>query len=374
MPVTEIGDPRLQALFGANDPRDAGVRPAVRLPSRGVPAAVMAICALVIGVLLFMVLNERRTRQSEPSIQARPADSAASAWAAPPPLYVPPVPQPTYEPAPLPEQRPAPPQVPTTAPAPLTRTAMPPTAPTVQPTPQIIALPAAPPPPQRVSSGSPLVIDTGNAATLTTTGGSLSGSEAISAVTRVRASAFANRSMTVPQGYLIPAVLETGFDSTKPGFARAIVSRDVRGFDGKNVLIPRGSRLVGEYKSAVGQSQKRAIITWTRLIRPDGMTIVMDSPAVDTLGRGGVPASVNTHFLAKLGDALLQTTFGIGQALAGRAVTGPVVVLSGNTTTTASQAIAPRSEYTPTLKVAPGKSISVFVAHDLDFSTTAAAR
>ena len=100
----------------------------------------------------------------------------------------------------------------------------------------------------------------------------------------MRASALANRSMTVPQGYLIGAVLETAFDSTKPGFARAIVSRDVRGFDGKNVLIPRGSRLIGEYKSAAGQGQNRAVISWTRLIRPDGMTIEMDAPAVDTVG------------------------------------------------------------------------------------------
>jgi type IV secretion system protein VirB10 len=190
----------------------------------------------------------------------------------------------------------------------------------------------------------------------------------------MRASAFANRSMTVPQGYLIPAVLETGFDSTKPGYARAIVSRDVRGFDGKNVLIPRGSRLVGAYRSVVAQGQNRAIIGWTRLIRPDGMTIALDSPAVDPVGRGGVPAAVNSHFLARLGNALLQTTVGIGQALAGRAVTGPVVVLQGSAPATAAQAVAPVTDYTPTLTVRPGKSISIFVAQDLDFSAAGAGR
>jgi type IV secretion system protein VirB10 len=165
-------------------------------------------------------------------------------------------------------------------------------------------------------------------------------------------------------------VLETGFDSTRPGYARAIVSRDVRGFDGKAVLIPRGSRLTGEYKSATVQGQNRAVITWTRLIRPDGMTILMDSPAVDTVGRTGVGASVNTHFLARLGNALLQTTFDIGRAFAGRSATGSVVILSGNAATTGAQLIGPKSDYTPTLKVPPGKSISVFVAHDLDFSAT----
>jgi type IV secretion system protein VirB10 len=189
----------------------------------------------------------------------------------------------------------------------------------------------------------------------------------------MRASALANRSTTVPQGVLIPAVLETGFDSTQPGYARAIVSRDVRSFDGTNVLISRGSRLIGEYRSDVGQGQKRAVIIWSRLIRPDGMTITMDSPAVDTVGRGGVPASVNTHFFQRLGDALLQSTVGLGAALAQRAVTGPVVVFSGNAAATAGQ-VVPTNSYVPTLTVPAGKSISVFVAHDLDFSAAGSPR
>jgi type IV secretion system protein VirB10 len=184
----------------------------------------------------------------------------------------------------------------------------------------------------------------------------------------VRASALANRSTTITQGTLIQAVLETGFDSTQPGFARAVVSRDVRSFDGANVLIPRGSKLIGEYRSDVSQGQKRAVIIWTRLIRPDGMTIAVDSPAVDPLGRGGVPASVNTHFFAKLGDALLQTTIGIGGALVQQRVSGPVVVLSGNTPAAAGQLAPASNSYVPTLTVPAGKSISVFVAHDLDFS------
>ena len=190
----------------------------------------------------------------------------------------------------------------------------------------------------------------------------------------MRASALANRSTTITQGTLIQAVIETGFDSTQPGFARAVVSRDVRSFDGSNVLIPRGSKLIGEYRSDVAQGQKRAVIIWTRLIRPDGMTITMDSPAVDTLGRGGVAASVNTHFFARLGDALLQSTVGIGSALVQRRVAGPVVVLSGNATTTTGQQLVPANNYVPTLTVPAGKSISVFVAHDLDFSAAGVPR
>ena len=369
MAVKEIGDPRLQALFGASDPREAGVRPTVRLPRRGLPPVAIAAGALIFALLLFVVLDSRRTQPPEPSVRARASDDAASAWAAPPPLYIPPVQQPVYLAPPVVEQKPFPPPISARSPAAAARIATAPAVPMAQPLPQYVPAPApASPPPQRTSAGSPLVIDTGAAGDPAASTAALGGGPATS-ITRMRASVLANRSMTVPQGYLIPAVLETAFDSTKPGFARAIVSRDVRGFDGKNILIPRGSRLIGEYKAAAGQGQNRAVIVWTRLIRPDGMTIMMDSPAVDTLGRGGVAASVDTHFFARLGDALLQTTFQIGQSFGGRAVTGPVVVLPGAAAAAGAQAVAPAAaNYVPTLKVPPAKSISVFVAHDLDFS------
>lgn len=377
MAVKEIGDPRLQALFGAADPRDAGVRPTVRLPSKGLPPAALAVIALMFAVMLFLVLESRRTRPVEPAIEARPSDNGGSAWSAPPPLYVPPDVPPQVQPS---EQaRPAvpPAAAPAVQPAPAPRSAPVP-APIVQTPPQILVAPApALPPPQHISAGSPLVIDSGSASGAGAAAAgprSLDGGPSAPRVTRMQASAFANRSMTVPQGYLIPAVLETGFDSTKPGYARAIVSRDVHGFDGKYVLIPRGSRLIGESRSAVGQGEKRAVISWTRLIRPDGMTIAMDAPAVDPTGGGGIPAKVNNHFFARLGDALLQSTFAIGQALAGRAVTGPVVVLSNSGTQAVSQVAAPATNYVPTLKVSPGKSISVFVAQDLDFTSAGASR
>lgn len=366
MAVTEIGDPRLQALFGASDPRDAGSRPIIRLPGQSVPTIAIIIGAILAAILLFAVLNARRMGEPEPSAPGGPSGNTAAQFDAPPPLYIPALPAPVAASAVAdrPTEIAAPPR-----PAPVAAAAEPRIVYMPQPAPDL-APPLTDPAPPRTSAGAPLVIDTGGpagAGTLPATGTSAEGASA-QRVARLRASVLANRSMTVPQGFLIPAVLETGFDSTRPGFARAVVSRDVRGFDGKNVLIPRGSRLIGEYRSDVAQGQNRAVISWTRLMRPDGMTIAMDSPAVDILGRGGVPASVNGHFFQRLGDALLQSVIGIGSALGQRSVTSPVVVVPGNGTTTAAGQLAPVTSYVPTLTVPAGKSISVFVAHDLDFS------
>lgn len=166
---------------------------------------------------------------------------------------------------------------------------------------------------------------------------------------------------------MIPAVLETGLDSTRPGHVRALVSRDVRGFDGSRVLIPRGSRLFGEYRADLAPGQNRAFVRWTRLVRPDGVAIDLDSPAADALGRSGVQGRVDTHFVERFGRALLQTTVSVGVALAGRNIgdNGVVVALPGAVQTIPAPATGQQIQ--PTLRVDAGVGVTVFVAQDLTF-------
>ena len=184
---------------------------------------------------------------------------------------------------------------------------------------------------------------------------------------RVRAGRLANPSLTVPLGTIIPAVLETALDSTRAGSVRGLIQRDVHGFDGSRILIPRGSRLYGNYEGALAQGQNRAMVTWTRLLRPDGVTIALDSQASDPLGRAGIRGKVDSKFLQRFGGAILQSVLDIGVGLATREATnGVIVALPGSTQNTAR--IAP-SQITPTLTVRQGTSVSIYVARDLDFSS-----
>ncbi|KLE36036.1 type IV secretion system protein B10 [Aurantiacibacter luteus] len=183
---------------------------------------------------------------------------------------------------------------------------------------------------------------------------------------RISAVRLANPSFTVPQGTIIPAVLETAFDSTRQGRVRALVQRNVYSFDGTRVLIPRGSRLFGEYGAGIAPGERRAEINWTRLMRPDGATIALDSPAADPLGRAGVEGEVNSRFLARFGNALLQTVLDIGAGLATRSSSdGVIVALPGSTQNISGNANQPR----PVLVIDHGTSVSVYVARDLDFSS-----
>lgn len=184
----------------------------------------------------------------------------------------------------------------------------------------------------------------------------------------VNATRLANPSYTVPQGTIIPAVLETAFDSTRPGRVRALVQRDVHSFDGTRVLVPRGSRLFGEYEAGLSPGESRAMIQWTRLMRPDGVSISLDSPASDPLGRGGVEGDVDTHFWERLGGGLLNTVLGLGVGVvAGEASGGSTILaLPGSTQNIAEGGSrGPR----PVLQIDHGTSLSVYVARDLDFSS-----
>jgi type IV secretion system protein VirB10 len=187
--------------------------------------------------------------------------------------------------------------------------------------------------------------------------------------TRIRAKREGNWNAMVQQGSIIPAVLETAIDSTQPGQARALVSKDILSLKGTKVLIPRGSRLFGDYKADLASGQNRIQIQWARLVRPDGVTIALNSPATDVLGRAGLKGDVNTHFFQTLSFALLQSSLDIASNIASRAISSDSGVILAVPTSTQS---VPSGLFStppkPTISIKQGSRISVLVSRDLDFS------
>ncbi len=191
---------------------------------------------------------------------------------------------------------------------------------------------------------------------------------------QARATQLGDTARVVPQGAIVPAVLETALNSDLPGFARAVVSRDVRGFDGSSVLIPRGSRLIGQYKSGVAQGQSRAFVIWTRLIRPDGASIQIGSPAGDTLGRTGLQGSVDRHFIERFSNSVLLSVVDTGVASLFRRPNTQILIGSSQEATGLASSIVTPTVIPPTIKVPQGSPVRVFVARDLDFSTVPGAK
>lgn len=185
-----------------------------------------------------------------------------------------------------------------------------------------------------------------------------------------RAVRISNSSYTVPQGAIIAGVLETAINSDLPGYVRAVVSRDVMGFDGRRVLIPSGSRLIGQYRSGLAAGQSRAFIVWTRLTRPDGVTVSLGSPVTDPLGRAGLGGKVDSHFLKRFGSAILLSVVQSGLGLLQRGGNDVVVRTADDAKSVAGIALQRDISIPPTVKVAQGTAIRIFIARDLDFSGT----
>ena len=183
------------------------------------------------------------------------------------------------------------------------------------------------------------------------------------------ASQLNNLGSMITQGAMIPGVLETALNSDLPGFARAIVSRDVRSFDGRAVLIPRGSRLIGQYRSAISLSQQRVFVIWTRVIRPDGVSIQIGSPGADALGRGGLQGEIDRHFFSRFGGSIVLSVLNAGVAAVSRTPATQITIGSpAAAAAAAGSASFGQGDVNPTIKIAQGEAIRIFVARDLDFS------
>jgi type IV secretory pathway VirB10-like protein len=176
----------------------------------------------------------------------------------------------------------------------------------------------------------------------------------------------------VMAGSIIPASLVTGLNSDLPGATIAQVTENV--YDtvtGQYLLIPQGTRLVGKYDSVVAYGQKRALLVWTRIILPNGNSIVIDNlPATDVAGYAGLEDEVDIHTWQLLKGIGMATLLGVGTQLSiGNNESDLVKALRESvqqTTNRAGQRIVERElDVQPTITVRPGWPLRVIVSKDL---------
>ena len=176
----------------------------------------------------------------------------------------------------------------------------------------------------------------------------------------------------VQAGTVIPAALLTGIRSDLPGEITAQVSEDV--FDsptGRYRLIPQGARLVGQYDSQVAFGQSRVLLAWTRLILPDGRSIVLERlPGADPAGNAGLQDGVDNHWGQLFKAAALSSILGVGTQIGvGDNENGLIQALRqgpADTLNQVGQQVIGRSlNIQPTLTIRPGFEIRVLVNRDL---------
>lgn len=175
---------------------------------------------------------------------------------------------------------------------------------------------------------------------------------------------------TLAQGSVIQAALQTAINSDLPGNVVAVVAEPVYAFSGDAILIPRGSRLFGQYRSGVEVNQKRILVLWTRILTPDGASMQIASVGGDQLGRSGLTGLVDTKFDERFGGAALISIIGAAPAVAANStedeVTREVLEEVGNDLEDAtSSVIADQVSISPTIYVDQGAMVTVLVDKDV---------
>ena len=173
----------------------------------------------------------------------------------------------------------------------------------------------------------------------------------------------------------IPAALITGIRSDLPGQITAQVTENI--YDtptGRARLIPQGARLIGVYDSQVAFGQSRVLLVWTRLIMPNGRSIVLErQQGADAGGYSGLEDEVDNHWAELFQAALLSTILGVGAELGSGADSGSNTDIiqalrlsaANSLNQTGQQVVRRNLNIQPTLTIRPGFPVRVIVNRDL---------
>jgi type IV secretory pathway VirB10-like protein len=200
----------------------------------------------------------------------------------------------------------------------------------------------------------------------------------------------ADLSRSINQGKIINAILETAINTDVQAQVRAVVSRDIYSQLGKNILIPKGSRIIGAFQAVSGVGVSRIGINWTRIIRTDGLNITITSNTADNLGRGGIEGDLDNKYTQVMRNALLSSMVTIASAAVVDKVTDTVSTtttstgITGTTTSSTTNAtnqsiIDAAKSFTdemkdlvdnlktekPTIRIPQGTKVNIIVNKDL---------
>lgn len=185
---------------------------------------------------------------------------------------------------------------------------------------------------------------------------------------------------TLQEGTLISASLVTGINSELPGSIIAIVNRNI--YDSirqKYLLIPKGAKLIGSYDERVIIGQHKLLMSWQRIIFPDGRSLDLpDLNTHDLQGQSGLAGKVNNHFWKIFGQSAMLSLLGAGMQIAypqsggggmyhrsaGQMVASSI---ANSFNRHANQILSRNSKMRPTITIPAGTNFNIFLAGDISF-------
>jgi len=332
-----------------------------------------AAVVLLLFVSYWMISSA--TSRSEPS---KPKEEKVTVADAPPTLALPPARPREPQPIPLAQSTPLPPLPPPQEP--VTQSAQTPID-YAQRTPSLVQ--------RRIAGAADAAPDlqlVGALANAQAQG--VGGAALVGRTTASKAKSLEHADALMQRGTYIRCVLETRIISDIPGYSSCLVTEPVYSFNGRTLLLPKGSKVLGAY--AGGPVGHRMAVVWDRIITPTGIDVDLSSkpsPGIDNLGGAGLPGYYDAHWASRISSALLISMLSDafkyeaaehGPKTSAIAADGVVVQepFESNTARTvqnlADQAVRAAANRPATVTINQGTVIYVYVAQDVDFSDVVA--
>lgn len=197
-----------------------------------------------------------------------------------------------------------------------------------------------------------------------------------------------NPDVLMVRGTYLRCILETRIITDIPGYTSCVLTEPVYSINGRSLLLPKGSKLLGRYQTQAKPIPRVAVV-WDRITTPNGIDVTMQSPGIDNLGGAGHPGDMDAHWPSRIASAMLISLisdvfkYAAAKHGEGTTVTYPSGVsveqpFESNTAQAvqdlAEQAIEQSANRPVTVTINQGTMLTVYVSQDVDFTRVIANR
>jgi type IV secretory pathway VirB10-like protein len=185
-------------------------------------------------------------------------------------------------------------------------------------------------------------------------------------------SAAAGKTYILFEGTILESVLINRLEGQFAGPIECLLTTDVYSQDRQHLLIPSGTKLLGETKRVDNLGQTRLAVSFHRLIMPDGFSVSLDDfKGLDGIGDTGLRDQVNNHYLRIFGVSLAIGALGaVSEVGTGSALTsnGTDLMRQGfaqSTAQSSAQVLDRFLNILPTLTIREGYRVRVYLSGDI---------
>ena len=189
---------------------------------------------------------------------------------------------------------------------------------------------------------------------------------------REAAPAATRQQFVVFEGTIIESALTNRLNGSFNGPVNCQVTVDMWSRDHQHLLIPQGSRLLGDSKKVSEQDQERLAIAFHRLIMPDGYSVDLDQfTGLDQQGAAAVGDKVDHHYLSTFGTSILLGVLsgfavsGTGSAYSGSGIDVYRQGVAGQMSQSSTRILDRQLSRLPTITIREGQRVKVYVVKDL---------